>query len=131
MNTDHERQPPSERFAVESMTLDLHAQIAALRAESTPARHGQRQKSLFKHAGSTIALFVMDAGALFPEHAAAGTVTLQPIEGELLAVIEGNQQRLTPGNLLVMPPNARHSVQAITDSAFVLHVSLEPHSTNH
>lgn len=125
MNTDRERQAPSERFAVESMTLDLHAEVAALRAESSPTKHGHRQKSLFKNGRRTIALFVMDAGASLPEHAAGGTVTVQPIEGEFLAVVEGKEQRLVPGQVLVMSPRVRHSVRAISASAFLLQVSLE------
>lgn len=125
MVSDHERQPPSERFAVESMTLDLHAETAALHAESSPSKHGHRQKTLFKHGGRTIALFVMDTDATLPEHAAGGTVTVQPIEGELLAVVEGKTQRLVPGQILVMPPRVRHSVRAIITSAFLLQVSLD------
>lgn len=129
MVSEHERQPPIERFAVESMTLDLHAQTAALRAESSPNKHGHRQKTLFRHGGRTIALFVMDLDASLPEHAASGTVTVQPIEGELLVVVEGKTQRLVPGQVLVMPPRARHSVRAIIASAFLLQVSLEPASS--
>lgn len=131
MSTDRERQPPSERFAVESMTLDLQAEAASLRAESTPSKHGHRQKSLFKNGGRTVALFVMEAGASLPEHAAAGTVTVQPIEGEFEVVVEGKEQRLVPGQVLVMPPRVRHSVEAITASAFLLQVSLESAVTSH
>ncbi|MBL9030098.1 MAG: cupin domain-containing protein [Phycisphaerae bacterium] len=130
MNTDRERQPPSERFAVQSMTLDLHAEVAALRAQSSPTRHGHRQKSLFKNGGRTIALFVMDADASLPEHAAGGTVTVQPIEGEFVAVVEGREQRLVPGQVLIMPPRVRHSVRAINQSAFLLQVSLEAAATS-
>lgn len=129
MNTERERQAPSDRFAVESMTLDLHAEAALLRAESSPNKHGHRQKTLFKHGGRTIAIFVMDAGASLPEHSAAGTVTVQPVEGELLAAIEGDEQRLVPGQVLVMPPRALHSVRAVTASAFLLQVSLETSAT--
>lgn len=131
MSTDRERQPPAERFAVESMTLDLHAEVAALRAESGPNTHGHRQKSVFKHGGRTVALFVMDAGASLPEHSASGTVTVQPIEGEFVAAVEGKEQRLIPGQVLVMPPRVRHSVRAITASAFLLQVSLEATAAGH
>ncbi|MCL4221926.1 MAG: cupin domain-containing protein [Phycisphaerales bacterium] len=130
MNTDRERQPPSERFAVQSITLDLHAEVAALRAESSPTKHGHRQKSLFKNGGRTIALFVMDVDASLPEHAAGGTVTVQPIEGEFMAVVEGKEQRLVPGQILIMRPRMRHSVRAITTSAFLLQVSLEADTTS-
>ncbi|TVQ75635.1 MAG: hypothetical protein EA380_10330 [Phycisphaeraceae bacterium] len=124
-----EREPPAERFAVDSMTLDFRSELAALRAETTPAAHGRRQKTLFKHAGRTIALFVMDAGAALQEHDAAGTVTIQPVEGELIATVQGKEQRLRTGQILVLQPRVRHSIRADAPSAFLLQISLEHDTT--
>jgi len=125
MDTERMRQPPRERFAVESTTLDLRTELEALRAEDAPTRHGHRQKSLFKHGGRTIALFMMDAGATLPEHGAAGTVTVQPIEGVLMMVVAGKEEQLVSGQILIMPPRIRHAVTAITAAVFLLQVSLE------
>ncbi|HZW09323.1 MAG TPA: cupin domain-containing protein [Phycisphaerales bacterium] len=128
MTGDRPRTPPAERFDVGSLVLDLAAEVASLRAEPGGARHGHRQKTLYKHGGRTLALFVMEAGAVLPEHAAAGTVSVQPIEGEILMRVAGAESRLAPGHVMVMPPRVRHDVRAETPAAFLLQVSLGPGS---
>jgi len=130
--TDHRpRQPPAERFAQESLLLDLHAEIAALRAEHIPTKHGQRQKTLYKHAAWTIALFVMEPDAMLPEHATVGMVSVQPLEGELSMTVGGVSRRLNPGNFFVMSPGVRHDVRAVTAAVFLLQVSLETPTQPH
>jgi|GEM_PF-199769 len=124
MNEERLRQPPSDRFAADWLAFDLHAESAALRAESTPAHHGHRQKTLYKDAGRTVALFVMEAGAGFPEHATNGIVTVQVIEGGLSMTVAGVPQQLDAGALLVISPGIRHDVRASSPAVFVLQVSL-------
>lgn len=120
------RQPPAERFASDHLLFDLHAEIAALRAEGASSKHGHRQETLYKHAGRTMALFVLDVGGALPEHAAAGVVTVQAIEGELEVTVAGEPRRLAPGTLLAMAPGVRHDVRArgSLPAAFLLQVSL-------
>ena len=124
MNDERLRQAPSERFATDCLMIDLHANAAALRAESAPTRHGHRQMTLFKQAGRTIALFVLDAGASLSEHAAAGVVTVQVIEGELHMTVAGESRHLSPGGLLIMASGVRHDVRASSPAVFLLQVSL-------
>lgn len=124
MSDDRARQPPSERFDSPCLMFDLQAEAAAIRQEATPARQGHRQKALYKHAGRTIALFVMEAGAMLPEHAAAGTVSIQVIEGELSLDLAGRDQALRPGQVLVLQPGTRHDVRATTSAVFLLQISL-------
>jgi len=126
MTIDRQRQHPSERFAVDSLKLDIREEIRSLRSEGEPVTSGHRQKTLFKHGGRTIALFVMDADARMAEHAAAGTVTVQPIEGALRLTVGADEERLTAGEILVIAPNIRHSVYAVEASAFLLQISMEP-----
>lgn len=124
MSDDRLRPAPAERFAADHLVLDLHAEVAALTAEQAPSRHGHRQKTLFKHSGRTVALFVLDSGASLAEHAAGGTVTVQVIDGELDMTVAGDKHRLQAGMLLVMAPGARHDVRAVAHAAFLLQVSL-------
>lgn len=134
MSDDRLRTPPVERFAVDHLVFDLHAEAAALEAEQAPTRHGHRQKTLYKCPGRTVALFVLNPGAALPEHAAAGAVTVQAIEGEIevgkfgghgeAAAVESH--RLSPGRLLVMAPGVRHDVRASGRAVFLLQVSLTP-----
>lgn len=130
MSDDRPRPAPAERFASDHLVLDLHAEIAALRAEQPPPRHGHRQKALFKHSGRTVALFALDAGARLAEHAAAGTVTIQVIEGELEVTASGQTHALRTGTLLAMAPGVRHDVRAAVPAAFLLQVSLAEPTRN-
>lgn len=125
MTDNRPRVPPAERFEPDHLVFDLHAEAAALESESTPNRHGHRQKTLFKRGGRTVALFVLDAGAVLAEHAAAGTVSIQAIEGDLDITAGGRPHRLGPGGLLVMAPGVRHGVRAGSRAVFLLQVSLE------
>jgi len=118
------REAPSERFEARFLEFDLGAEAARLRFEPAPARHGHRQKTLFKHGGRTIALFVMDAGSTLLEHAADGTVSIQAVEGVVRVGMEGGECRLSAGQVLVLRPGLPHSVVAETDAVFLLQVSL-------
>ncbi len=126
MNEHRVRQAPAQRFDVDSMVIDLPREIAALRSEPTPAQHGHRQKVLYKHGNCTVALFAMDAGSALPEHAAAGVVTIQPLEGDLRIAVNGVSHHMKAGTQLILAPGVQHDVQADSPAAFLLHVSLEP-----
>ena len=56
----------------------------------------------------------IDAGAAFPEHHHPHEQIVSMIEGELELVVEGVAHRLTPGQVFVIPPDARLSGRALT-----------------
>ena len=66
----------------------------------------------------------IDAGAAFPEHHHPHEQIVSMIEGELELVVEGVAHRLTPGQVFVIPPDARHSGRALT--ACPLHDAYAP-----
>jgi quercetin dioxygenase-like cupin family protein len=123
MSDERLREPPESRFDTSSHVFDLRAELAALRAES-PGPRGHHQKTLLKQGGRTVALFALDASSGLPEHKAAGTVTIQPIEGEVVVTAEGRTHRLGPHHVLALAPNVRHSVTAERPAAFLLQISL-------
>lgn len=123
MSDERLRQAPESRFDASCLESDLRAEIASLRAEGS-ASGGHRQKTILKHGGRTVALFTLDAGSGLPEHMAAGTVTIQPIEGEVTVTVEGRAHRLCPDRVLVLKPDVRHSVAADGPAAFLLQISL-------
>ncbi len=125
MNEQRLRQSPNERFKGASVTFDLREEIDALRAEDRPSHAGHRQKTLFKHNGCTIALFVMEAGGSIPDHKVNGTVSIRPVEGEVALRLGDDEHVVTPGQILVMPSEQVHDVRALTDAVFVLQVALE------
>ena len=56
----------------------------------------------------------IDAGAAFPEHHHPHEQIVSMIAGELELVVDGVAHRLTPGQVFVIPPDARHSGRALT-----------------
>ncbi len=124
MSSERLREHPVQRFDAPSLTFDFHAEAEAIRAEPRESKHGHRQKTLFKHDSRTIALFVMEKGGSMRDHAADGTVTIQPVEGELVVTVDGDEKRLKTGHMLVIAPRVRHEVRADDEAVFVLQVSL-------
>ncbi len=118
------REPPHQRFDAPSLTFHIPSALAELRAENGTAINGHRQKTLYKNAGRTIALFAMAPGGELPDHSASGTVSIEAVEGELTVTVDGTEQALGHGELVVMPPNTRHAVRSASESAFLLQVSL-------
>jgi len=56
----------------------------------------------------------VDAGATFPEHQHPHEQIVSVLAGELELVVDGQAYHLTPGQVFVIPPNARHSGRGIT-----------------
>ena len=118
------REAPAKRFDFDRLVFDMHAELAALRTETAPNFHGHRQKALFKHSDRTVALFAFDPGGALSEHSANGTVTIEVLEGELLASVGGDELALRPGQLMVIAPGTKHAVTAKAAAGFLLQVSL-------
>ena len=124
MSDERLREAPAQRFDASHLSFDLRAELADLLSEPTEAKHGHRQKTLFKYHARTIALFALDAGAELREHSTSGTITIEPIEGDLIVTVEGDERPLRAGQLLVLAPDTPHAVRAVTTAAFVLQISL-------
>ncbi|MCH4155941.1 MAG: cupin domain-containing protein [Muribaculaceae bacterium] len=63
-------------------------------------------------AGS-ITLFSFDAGQRLSEHSAPFDATLQILDGEAEIMIDGELFHPKAGQMLIIPANARHSVNAV------------------
>lgn len=116
------RPAPRERLPHAPAALNIAQELAALRAEPDEPERPHRQKTIFKNEHTTIAIFAMEPGAALPEHAANGTVCVQPLDGLLEMTVDGETHTLRPGEILVMAPGARHDVRAAQRAAFLLQV---------
>lgn len=56
----------------------------------------------------------VDEGATFPEHQHPHEQIVSVLSGELELVVDGVTNRLTPGVVYVIPPNAKHSGRGVT-----------------
>ena len=69
-------------------------------------------RTLLKRAGGTITLFAFDAGQGLSEHTAPFDAVAQILEGEAEITIAGAPLTVAAGELVLMPANQPHAVQA-------------------
>jgi len=67
----------------------------------------------------TVAHWNIRAGAKLPKHDHVHEQIAIVIAGEFELTIEGNRQKCRPGSVAVIPANASHEGQAITDCVII------------
>ena len=123
--TDRPRTHPDERFASLAQAFDLDASAAELAREATAGHAAHRQKVLYRHGNSSLALFLFEAGAELREHRTGGTVFVQVLRGRLTVNAGGERHELPAGRVLVMAPGVPHDVRAEEPTQMLLTVSLQ------
>lgn len=68
----------------------------------------------------TITIFAFDRGQGLSEHTAPFDATVLCVEGELEITISGSPHILKAGDLLIMPANQPHSLQAVSPVKMLL-----------
>jgi len=71
-------------------------------------------KTLIDTKAGTITLFSFDAGQGLSEHTAPYDAVVQIIDGDAEITIGGNAVHASEGNMVIMPANIPHALQAIT-----------------
>jgi quercetin dioxygenase-like cupin family protein len=62
----------------------------------------------------TLAYWVFEAGARFPEHSHPHEQVVKVIEGEFEFWLDGAAERMGPGSVGIVPPHAAHWGRALT-----------------
>jgi quercetin dioxygenase-like cupin family protein len=125
---DRTRTHPDERFAAPALAFDLNAAAEELAREATVNKQGHRQKTLYRHGQSSLALFLFEPGSELREHRTNGTVFIQILQGRLTVHAAGQRHALTAGHVLVMSPEVPHDLHAEERTHMLLTVSLQPPS---
>jgi quercetin dioxygenase-like cupin family protein len=71
-------------------------------------------KTLIDTKAGTITLFAFDAGQGLSEHAAPFDAVVQIIDGDAEITIGGNAVHANEGDMVVMPANIPHALQAVS-----------------
>ena len=77
-------------------------------------------KTLIKKLVGTVTLFAFDAGEALSTHSASYDAMVQVLEGSVKIVISGKQYILKSGDMIIMPANEPHSLEALTKFKFLL-----------
>ena len=75
---------------------------------------------IFHSPSMTFAHYEFDAGASIHEHSHDQEEVWNVIAGELEVTIDGVARIAGPGVVAIAPPNARHSVRALTDGRAIV-----------
>ena len=83
-------------------------------------------KELVHTAGGSMTLFSFDAGQRLSEHSAPFDAVVNVVEGEPEIIIDGQPNYPKSGEMLVMPANRPHAVNARTRFKIILTMIKEP-----
>ena len=69
-------------------------------------------KTILDKPAGTLTLFAFDKGQGLSEHSAPFDATVQIVDGAGTIVIDGHENHVSAGELIIMPANIPHSVKA-------------------
>ncbi len=124
------REHPSTRFAAPQHRFDLAAVAGVLSKEAQAGESGHRQETLYKHGGTTVALFLFTHLSHLRPHRTKGTVVIQVLKGHLRITAESQTHDLRAGHLLVLAAGIEHGIVAREESTMLLTVHLNPSANN-
>jgi len=99
---------------------DLGAIAAQIRAESTYLSGGHGAHTVLRENDLRVVVVAMKAGAVLPEHQARATGLLHVVTGRIRLGFAERSVELSSGQLVAIEGAARHSVEALEESSFVL-----------
>ena len=103
---------------------DLEALSAELLEKARGAHSGRAAKGVFAGTYLRQALLTLREGAELAEHDSPPEATLHVVKGQVRMVTADESWELSAGELIAIPPQ-KHSVEALTDAAFLLTIRTE------
>ena len=91
---------------------NLKGKVLNLKDEVTYADGAVISKTLLKKETGNITLFSFDKGQGLSEHTSPFDAVVHVVEGEGAFIIDGNLQTAKEGEMIIMPANIPHDVQA-------------------
>lgn len=103
---------------------------AALATETVFAENGVVSRTLFATSTTRVVLFAFAEGQTLSEHSTPRDVLVQMLSGRCEFTVNGQLYVLAAGDLLHLPPNASHAVNALEKFSMLLTLSkVEPTAT--
>lgn len=113
-----------------SMKRDLDADVLVYHLkegermidQTLVAQHGRSARTLVKQGPLRITIIELAPGGEMEPHSAAGPVSMQVVEGEVVFGAHGREYLAKPGEILVMALEVEHFVRSVTGGVFLLTV---------
>ena len=105
------------------------ATVLALESLITPTAHGIASRVLARNAGGNVTLFAFDAGQELTEHTSPYDALVIVLEGALSLTIDGSPVQPEVGDIVRMPANVPHAVQAPEAARMLLIMLREPQAS--
>jgi quercetin dioxygenase-like cupin family protein len=86
----------------------------------TPAQHGIASRVLARSGGGSVTLFAFAAGEGLTEHTSPFDALVLMLEGALVLTIAGQAVEARSGDIVRMPANVPHAVDASASSRMLL-----------
>lgn len=77
-------------------------------------------REIIKKETGTVTIFAFDKGEGLSEHSAPFDAMVQIIEGEALITINGEENTVKSGEMIIMPANIPHALHAIENYKMIL-----------
>jgi quercetin dioxygenase-like cupin family protein len=104
----------------EGAVFDLAVVDRELRTEDAYHRDGHTARTLVREAAMRVVLVVMKAGAKIAQHKSHDTASIHAVSGHIRLALAGQVVELPAGQLLVIPPDLPHDVEAVVESRFLI-----------
>jgi quercetin dioxygenase-like cupin family protein len=106
-------------LSAEHLVLDL-GQVVTEMHGTNAGDQSRAGVTLARHAGMSVVLNHLHAGAKLQEHAARGAATVQVLDGRIRLQIGDETLEVPAGRLAVFDAGVRHSVEAVDDSTLLI-----------
>lgn len=114
---------PAQHLAGPVLTFDLEAELAQLHREEAWRRGDHNAITLTKGPDLRIVLVAMKEGARLPSHQTAARIVIQALAGRVQVQLPDQLITLPQGHLLTLEAGIPHSIEALSESTFLLTVA--------
>lgn len=104
--------------------MDFTKSIKQLKSEKNWVDSDRNSVTLFKNEAMRIVLIGLHDNAELKPHKADGVISVQVLQGRIVFATENNSIEIEPGNMIVLQDNIIHSVEAKSESFFLLTLAI-------
>lgn len=121
LNKSTPLRPEGERVLNGPMVItDLNKYISQIKSEKTWENSDHNSITIFKSNNIRIVLMGMHQDFLLKEHATNAEISVQVLEGDILFTADGDESKLSRGEMVSLQTKVPHEIKAIKESFLLL-----------